>query len=589
MAFTVDDAHHGRGIATVLLEHLAAVGRELGITRFTAEVLPDNRPMLGVFRGRRLRGHAPGSRRASSTSPSTSTRRCTCIESVERREQRAESRSIARLVRPRSVAVIGASDRVGSVGRAVFRNLLAGGFDGPVYPVNPTTPHVASVPGVRRGHSTSPTTCTSPSSPCRPPRCDAVVRQCAEKRVRGVVVIATGFADAGPEGAAAERDLVELRPRPRHAPDRSGQHGHHRRPATAARCWRRSPRLGCAPGRVGVSLQSGPLGIGLLELADRLGVGISSFVSLGNKADVSANDFLNYWDDDPDTAVVLLYTESFGNPRKFGRIARRVSRRKPIVAVKSGRGLPDDVAADALYQQAGVIRVDTVRQLFDVGRVLDGQPLPAGGRVAVVANADSPAVLALDAPAAPRGLDPAPAGADTRASAIAALAPPEATVGAAIDLTHRAGPRLYRRRAGDRAGRRRRRRRRGDLRPAHLEHGATTWPGPSTEAAAGAGKPVLAVTLGRDDGPLGARLARARLRLPGAGRRRSRPGGALRRLAAPGGGRGARRSPGIDLAAAAGRRGPRPRRAARRAPCCRWWRRPTCSPATASRWRRPAP
>ncbi len=136
------------------------------------------------------------------------------------------------------------------------------------------------------------------------------------------------------------------------------------------------------------------------------GIGISSFVSLGNKADVSANDFLNYWDDDPDTDVVLLYTESFGNPRKFGRIARRVSRRKPIVAVKSGRGLPDDVAADALYQQAGVIRVDTVRQLFDVGRVLDGQPLPAGRRVAVVANADSPAVLALDALRAAR-LEPA--------------------------------------------------------------------------------------------------------------------------------------------------------------------------------------
>ena len=199
--------------------------------------------------------------------------------------------------------------------------------------------------------------------------------------MRGVVVIATGFADAGPDGAAAERELVELargngmrligpasmgiivtgppaRCTPSFAPARRAAAA-----ASASRCSR--ARSASA----------------LLELADRLGVGISSFVSLGNKADVSANDLLNYWDDDPDTDVVLLYTESFGNPRKFGRIARRVSRRKPIVAVKSGRGQPDDVAADALYQQAGVIRVDTVRELFDVGRVLAGQPLPDGRRV----------------------------------------------------------------------------------------------------------------------------------------------------------------------------------------------------------------
>ncbi len=440
VAFTVTDAHHGRGVSTLLLEHLAAIARELGIARFTAEVLPDNRPMLGVFRAAGFEVSTQFSSGiidvAFDLDPTLR-----FIESVERREQRAESRSIARLVRPRSVAVIGASDTVGSVGRAVFRNLLAGGFNGPVYPVNPTVPHVASVPAFATvGDIVDDVHLAVIAVPAS--EVVTVVEQCAAKRVRGVVVIATGFADAGPDGAQAERDLVELargRGMRLIGPASMGI------VATGASSTMLASfaQVPVARGRVAVSLQSGPLGIGLLELAHRLGVGISSFCSLGNKADVSANDFLNFWDDDPDTAVVLLYTESFGNPVKFGRIARRVSRRKPIVAVKSGRGLPDDVAADALYQQAGVIRVDSVHQLFDVGRVLDGQPLPRGDRVAVVANADSPAILALDALRAAH-LQAAELGADTRAD-IRAMVPKDATVGTAIDLTHLAGPRLYRR------------------------------------------------------------------------------------------------------------------------------------------------
>ncbi len=497
VAFTVDDAHHGRGIATVLLEHLAAIAREMGLKRFTAEVLPDNRPMLGVFRAA---GFEVSTRFTSGIIDVAFDLDPTLhlIESVEQREQRAESRSIARLVRPRSVAVIGASDRVGSVGRAVFRNLLAGGFDGPVYPVNPTTPHVASVTAFAAVTDIADDVHLAVIAVPAAEVAD-VVRQCAAKRVRGVVVIATGFADAGPEGAAAERDLVDF------------ARGHGMRligPASmgiiatgkGSTMMASFAQARVRPGRVGMSLQSGPLGIGLLELADRLQLGISSFVSLGHKADVSANDFLNYWDDDPDTSVVLLYTESFGNPRKFGRIVRRVSLRKPIVAVKSGRGQPDDIAADALYQQAGVIRVDDVRQLFDVARVLDGQPLPAGRRVAVVANSDSPAILALDALRA-AGLEPAGMAADT-CEAIAALAPPEATVGAAVDLTYRAGPRLY-----------------GEVLAAVLADAAVDavvaiYAPPIssmvddvaraiTDAAAGSGKPVLAVTLGHDDGPLG--------------------------------------------------------------------------------------
>ncbi len=496
VAFIVDDDHHGRGMATVLLEHLAAVARELGIKRFTAEVLPDNRPMLGVFRAA---GFEITTKFTSGIIDVVFDLDPTLrfIESVEHREQRAESRSIARLMRPRSVAVIGASDSQGSVGRAVFRNLLAGGFDGPVYPVNPTTPHVASVPSFA-AVTDIPDDVHLAVVAVAASEVAAVLGQCATKGVRGVVVIATGFSDAGTQGAVAERDLVDF------------ARGHGMRligPASMGIIATGAESTMLASfaqarvrrGRVAVSLQSGPLGIGLLELADRLQLGISSFVSLGNKADVSANDFLNYWVDDPDTAVVLLYTESFGNPRKFGRVARRVSRRKPIVAVKTGRGQPDDIAADALYQQAGVIRVDSVRQLFDVGRVLDGQPLPAGRRVAVVANADSPAVMALDALRAV-GLSAAVLTPPTL-DALAALVPAEAMVASAIDLTHRAGPTLYREVLAL------------VLADPGVDAVMAIYAPPIsglvndvaravTDAAAGSGKPVVAVTLGLDDGPL---------------------------------------------------------------------------------------
>jgi acyl-CoA synthetase (NDP forming)/RimJ/RimL family protein N-acetyltransferase len=436
VAFLVDDGHQGRGISTLLLEHLVAIALEQGVARFTAEVLPDNRAMLGVFR---RAGFEVSTRYSSGIidvsfdiDPTPA-----FVESVEQREQRAESRSIARLLHPRSIAVIGASNRVGSVGHAVLRNLVAGGFDGPVYAVNPSVPHAMSMP-------TYASVLDIPDDVhlalVAVPRDGVVaaVEQCAEKNVRSVVVIATGFSDAGPEGAEAERELVAL------------ARGNGMRlvgPASMGLISTTGPGTMVAsfgpvavrPGRVAISLQSGPLASAVLHLADRLGVGISSFVSLGNKADVSANDLLNHWQDDPDTDVVLLYTETFGNPRKFGRVARRVSRQKPIVAVKANRS-GDDVAVDALYEQAGVIRVDTVRQLVDVGRVLAGQPRPAGDRIAVVTNAASPAALALDGFVA-AGLRPAAYG-EGLVEAVRALGL-GAVVGTAIDLTHRATPEDY--------------------------------------------------------------------------------------------------------------------------------------------------
>src|SRR3954451_9009395 len=496
VAFTVDDSHQGRGISTVLLEHLAAIARDRGIVRFTAEVLPDNRPMLGVFRragfevSNAFSGGIIDVAFDIDATPAF-------LESVERREQRAESRSIARLLRPRSVAVIGASDRPESVGRAVLRNLLGGGFDGPIYPVNPTAPHVLSVPAYASVVDI-PDDIHLAVVAVPPAAVRDVIEQCAAKRVRGVVVITTGFSDQSREGLAEEREMVELGRRNGMrliGPASMGVIANGARSSLHA-TFASAPVL---RGTIAISLQSGPLGAGMLELAARMDVGISSFVSLGNKGDVSANDLMNHWEDDPDTTVICLYTETFGNPHKFGRIARRVSRRKPIVAVKANRSGGDDTAADALYQQAGVIRVDTVREMFNVARILSCQPLPVGGRVAVVANAASPAVLALDGLLA-SGLEPADLAPATKA-ALAEQLVPEATVGRAIDLTYRAGAEHYS----------------AALSAVLADEGADAvlaiYAPPIvnareavalaiTDAAAGSAKPVVAVVLGDDRGLL---------------------------------------------------------------------------------------
>ncbi len=500
VAFTVADAHQGRGISTLLLEHLAAVARELGISGFTAEVLPDNRAMLGVFRKAGFEVHDQFSGGLIDVHfPIEPTR--AYLETVEAREQRAESRSIARLVAPRSIAVIGASGRVGTIGHQVFSNLLEGGFDGPVYPINPTVPHVLSVPtypsvldvadDVHLGIIAVPIE-TVPE----------VLEQCAAKRVRGVIVFATAPGDPAADASVphhiaqvARRNGMRLI-----GPGSMGLIATGRRGTMHASF---APVV-VQPGRVALSSQSGPLGIAMLEAANRLGVGISSFVSLGTKGDVSANDFLQFWHDDPSTDVVLLYTESFGNPRKFGRIARRVGRRKPIVAVKAGRTLAgtdasDDVAADALYLQSGVLRVDTVGELFDVGRVLASQPLPAGPNVAVVTNARSPAVLAVDGLVA-AGLRPA-ALAPSTIEALAERVPSDVVVANPLDLTHHSVASDYRF-ALDRV-----------LADPGVDAVLAVHAPPLmgdlddfakaiTAAAAPWDKPVLAVALGRHDGPL---------------------------------------------------------------------------------------
>jgi len=410
VAFTIRDDFQGRGLGSVLLEHLAAAARENGIHRFVAEVLPANSRMLGVFRDA---GYAPRSAMEEgyiglefAIEPTATSRAV-----QESREHRAEARSIERLLAPSSVALIGASRTPGSVGANLLEHLTAGGFTGAAYAVNsglregevlgvlPSYRSVLDIPGE--------VTLAVVAVPA-----DAVlevVEECAAKHVRGLVVVSSGFAEAGPHGSALQRALVS----------RARAGGMRVIGPNCLGIINGDPavRLNASlspvmpgHGRIGFFSQSGALGVALLETVVARGLGLSSFVSAGNRADVSGNDLMQFWEDDPNTDVLLLYLESIGNPRKFSRIARRTSRTKPIVAVKSGRssqGIPlghtvrgtalPSAAIDALFEQSGVIQVDTLAALFDAAMLLTFQPLPAGPRVGVVGNSDALAVLAADA------------------------------------------------------------------------------------------------------------------------------------------------------------------------------------------------
>jgi acyl-CoA synthetase (NDP forming)/RimJ/RimL family protein N-acetyltransferase len=415
VAFLVEDAHQGRGAGSVLLEHIAAAARERGLRRFVAHVLPENRRMTKVFRDAGYQAEQTFEdgviRLILDLEPTE-----TSVEVMTAREQRAESRSIQRLLFPRSVAVIGASREAHSVGQTVLRHLLKGDFTGPVYPVHPTATAVAGV----RAYATVldiPDEVDLAVVAVPAETVHEVVEQSAGKGVRGLIVVSAGFGETGAPGRARQEDLVRL----------ARAHGMRVVGPNCLGIANTDPdvRLNATlaptmPGRgpVGFFSQSGALGIAILQRTAERGIGLSTFVSAGNRADVSGNDLMQYWAEDPATTAVLLYLESIGNPRKFTRLARRLSRTKPIVAVKSGRttqGVPlghavralslPDHAVSALFAQAGVIRVDDLAELFDVAQLLAYQPLPAGDRVAIIDNSDSLGLLAQDA-ATSRGLAP---------------------------------------------------------------------------------------------------------------------------------------------------------------------------------------
>lgn len=448
VAFSVSDDMQGHGIGTSLLQLITAYARDHGITGFRAFVLPENVQMMRVFRnsGYELkRTVEDGIFTVDFPVAYTDDAR----SRAEDRERRAVTASVLPLFFPRSIAVIGASTREGSIGNTLFRNLLHTGYTGTLYPVNPRTQVVNAVrayPSIKDVPDTVDLAfIVVPSTHVLD-----VVRECDEAGVRGLVVISAGFSEVGGDGVELEAELLDL---VRNAGMRMVGPNCMGLLNTAASVSMNGTFAPVYPpsGNVSMSSQSGALGIAILQYALRTGLGISQFVSVGNKADVSGNDLLMAWEDDPQTDVILLYLESFGAPRRFARIAPRVARKKPIVAVKSGRTATGsraasshtgalaslDVAVDALFRQTGVIRVDTLEELFAVGSLLSTQPVPKGRTVGVVTNAGGPGILAADALEA-NGLV-IPELSEATQKLLAAKLPSEASISNPVDMIAGAG------------------------------------------------------------------------------------------------------------------------------------------------------
>ncbi|MGH3460662.1 MAG: GNAT family N-acetyltransferase [Kribbellaceae bacterium] len=415
VAFLVEDAHQGRGLGQLLLEHLAQTAREHGITRFTAEVLPDNRKMIAVFTeaGYHVaREFEDGVIVVAFEIEPTDT----SYGVMQAREQRSEALSIERLLTPSSIAVIGASRRDGTIGNALLHNLRDGGFTGKLYAVN-TEADEDEIDGVPTYRSVTDISGTIDLAVVAVPAdtVQDVVLDCAAKGARGLVVVSSGFAELGPEGRQRQRRLVGL----------ARSYGLRVIGPNALGVINTDPRVSLnaslspltpSPGRVAFFCQSGALGVTILADVIARGLGLSTFVSAGNRADVSGNDLMQYWYSDEATEVVLLYLESLGNPRKFSRVARRLAGRKPVIALKSGRAtqgvplghtvrrsqLPAETV-ESLFRQSGLIGVDTIGEMLDVAQLLAHQPLPRGRNVAIVSNSDALTLLAMDA-AASHGL-----------------------------------------------------------------------------------------------------------------------------------------------------------------------------------------
>jgi acetyl coenzyme A synthetase (ADP forming)-like protein len=455
IAFEVSDHLQGHGIATLLLAHLAGVAARHGISSFVAEVMPSNRKMIEMFR---TSGFPVSQRTVESTvmvELPTSLSEET-LEAFEIREQKAAIEALRSFLAPSTVAVVGASRRRGSVGAEILDNLLKGGFNGAIYPVNP---HARAVSGVPAYASVGQV----------PEQVDLAVivvpaegvldiaRECAAAGVRALLVISAGFAERGGDGTSRQQELLEVC-RAAGArligPNCLGVLNLDPEVALNATFAASRPPAG----KIGFLSQSGGLGIALIEAADRLRLGLSTFVSVGNKADISGNDLLEYWEHDPATDVILMYLESFGNPRRFARIARRVSASKPILVVKSGRSpagaratsshtgalvSASDVQVDALFRQAGVIRADSIGELLDTAALLVSQPAPRGDRIGIVTNGGGPGILCADTCQA-EGLAVPELSSDVRSELTSFLAA-EASTANPIDMIATASPDQYRR------------------------------------------------------------------------------------------------------------------------------------------------
>jgi acetyl coenzyme A synthetase (ADP forming)-like protein len=452
VAFAVDDAFHGKGLGSLLLERLAQLAVNHDITRFWAVTHMDNRPMLEVFHRSGFtvqekfdHGYVHLSFSVSPTEAS--------VARSELLDRLFTTASLRPLFRPASVAVIGASRDPTSIGYRLLEALIMNRFQGPVYPVNPKAAVVGSIrayPSVRElPEPVDLAVIAVPREVVLP-----VVDDCAERGVKGLVVITAGFAEVSTEGRELQHRLV----------DKVRGYGMRLVGPNCLGLLNTDPEVQLnasfspvfpPPGHIAMSSQSGALGLAILALARRLRLGLSTFVSVGNKADVSGNDLLQYWEEDDQTDAILLYLESFGNPRRFSRIARRVSRRKPIIAVKSGRTgagrraagshtaalAADDVAVEALFRQTGVIRADTLAEMFDLAATFGRQPLPHGRRVAIVTNAGGPGILCADT-CEDGGLR-VPELSDGTKARLAKFLPPQASLNNPVDMIASAGPEHY--------------------------------------------------------------------------------------------------------------------------------------------------
>jgi acetate---CoA ligase (ADP-forming) len=455
VAFEVADAWQGRGLATVLLGHLVDRAHADGITTFTATVLAGNHRMIQVFRDSGFAVDVrtvPGELQIEMPADLAPEAR----ERFEDRERTAAAAAVSHVLRPASVTLIGVSKRAGSVGAAVLGNALAAGYRGRLCVVHPRG---ESFPGAETHRSIAAVPWPVELAVIAVPAQGVVdvARECGAAGVRALVVLSAGFTEVGGPGAVRQAELLQVcRTTGMRlvGPNCLGAIN----TATDVALNASFAPVPPPPGSVAFASQSGAFGIAAVAEAARRGIGLSSFVSTGNKADLSGNDFLQHWEGDAGTDVIALYLESFGNPRRFSRIARRVSAAKPVIAVKSGRSAAgaraaashtgalvaaSDATVDALFRHSGVIRAGTVRELFDVAALLAGQPLPPGDRVAIVTNAGGPGIACADACAA-AGLRVEPLGQRTKRRLAAELVR-EASVANPVDMIASAGADAYRR------------------------------------------------------------------------------------------------------------------------------------------------
>jgi acetyl coenzyme A synthetase (ADP forming)-like protein len=452
VAFTVEDSYHGQGIGTHMLEQLAFIARTQGIRTLEAEVLAENKDMMIVFQD-------SGFRVAEELEYGVY-RVVLDIEPTEAYEEKSAERqriatvaSLRAFVEPKSIAVIGASQKPGSIGNILFRNILQNGYNGVLYPVNPNAKVIASVRSyasiLEIPEEVDLAVVVVPAKAVY-----KTVQECGRKGVKGVVVISAGFGEVSAEGKVKEKELAQLASRYGMrlvGPNCMGVINTNPNVSMNATFSRVFP----PGGDIAFCTQSGALGLAILEYAKGLNIGLSSFASIGNRADVDTTDLLQYWEQDENSNVILLYVESFGSPRRFARTARQLSAKKPVVVVKSGRTsagakaaashtgamASTDVASSALFKQAGMIRVDTLDELFDVAGVLSHQPIPRGRRVAILTNGGGPGIMTADA-CASAGLE-LPNLSDEAVAELKSFLSPQASVGNPVDMTADGGAEVY--------------------------------------------------------------------------------------------------------------------------------------------------